>query len=245
MTISNSLGLFFLEQIESKGNLQVLPEESSKHIIQVLRMRVGVPLQLTDGRGKTALAVITDDHKKRCEVRIETITETSAPQHQHTIAIALLKNNARFEWFLEKAAELGIKRIIPLLTVRTEKSHFRFERMKSILVSAMLQSQQAWLTDLSEPITFENWLKSSEDTSLSNARFIAHCEPGEKARLIDPEILPLPAKTVLIGPEGDFTPDEIQHAMRLNYRPITLGHTRLRTETAGIVAATLLQQAGK
>jgi 16S rRNA (uracil1498-N3)-methyltransferase len=240
MTISNSIGLFFLEHIEARGITQVLPEESSRHIIQVLRMRVGDPLQLTDGRGKTALAMITDDHKKRCEVRIDEIREMPPPDQQHTIAIALLKNNTRFEWFLEKAAELGISRIVPLLTARTEKSHLRFDRMKTILVSAMLQSQQAWLTDLSAPVSFEKWLNNAGE----GGRFIAHCEPGEKGSLLDADIVTLASKLVLIGPEGDFTPEEIQQAVDKGFRPVTLGDTRLRTETAGIVAATLLQQRG-
>ncbi len=236
---SNSPGLFFLEQIEGKGDFQVLPEESSKHIIQVLRMRVGDHLQLTDGRGKTAVAVISDDHKKRCTVQVQIVNEVAKPPLQHTIAIALLKNASRFEWFLEKAAELGISRIVPLLTTRTEKTHFRFDRMKSILVSAMLQSQQNWLTELQNPLAFGDWLQTEQ---LDKGRFIAHCEPGEKSNLLQPGIFELQSKTVLIGPEGDFTPKEIEMAIARGYRPITLGNTRLRTETAGIVAATLLQQ---
>ncbi|RYG01346.1 MAG: RsmE family RNA methyltransferase, partial [Chitinophagaceae bacterium] len=125
----------------------------------------------------------------------------------------------------------------PLLCARTEKQHFRYERMKSILVSAMLQSQQSWITELSEPVTFDKFLSSINTTNA----FIAHCEEGEKKSLF--ELHDAASKLVLIGPEGDFSPDEIEAATGTGCQPVTLGNTRLRTETAGIVAATLLQAA--
>ena len=162
------------------------------------------------------------------------IVETPKPA-PNTIAISLVKNAHRFEWFLEKATEIGISRIIPLLCTRTEKQHFRYDRMKGILVSAMLQSQQAWLPLLDEPVRFNEFLRRD----ISGQKFIAHCE--EDAR--NPLALQLQkgqGKLVCIGPEGDFTIDEIYTATSNGFLPVSLGNTRLRTETAGIVAATLL-----
>jgi 16S rRNA (uracil1498-N3)-methyltransferase len=203
-------------------------------------MGIGDSLRLADGAGRIAGAVIIDDHKKKCAVRIEKIDHEEKPALQHTIAIALVKNNTRFEWFLEKVAELGISRVVPLITSRTEKQHFRFDRMHGILVSAMLQSQQSWLTELSEPVSFRGFIDAQPgfDDKVS-AGFIAHCEPGEKQVL--QKFGGINSKTILIGPEGDFTPEEISDAIAKGYHPISLGNTRLRTETAGIIAATLAQ----
>jgi 16S rRNA (uracil1498-N3)-methyltransferase len=237
-----SLPLFYLEDLEAAGSLQVLPEDSSRHIIQVLRMKKGESLRLTNGLGKVAEAVITDDHKKHCTVSIASIDISEKPVRQNTIAISLLKNVTRFEWFLEKSAELGIARIVPLVCNRTEKIHFRSERMKTILVSAMLQSQQSWLTELSEPVKFDRFIDAGEGKSING--FIAHCEPGEKMGLSEALRLSQQSSTVLIGPEGDFTLAEITRASGNGFRAVTLGDTRLRTETAGIVAATLLQTIG-
>jgi 16S rRNA (uracil1498-N3)-methyltransferase len=156
-----------------------------------------------------------------------------------SIAISLLKNANRFEWFLEKATELGITEIIPLICDRTEKQHFRFDRMQNILTSAMLQSQQAWLPLLHQPVGFGQLLKQ-EDVIDNTQKFIAHCIPGSKkslAELVNPS---LPSQIILIGPEGDFTSEEIAFATEHYFIPVSLGDTRLRSETAGMVAAVLL-----
>jgi len=212
-------------------------------------MKTGDGLRLTDGNGKMADAVITEDHKKKTEVLIKDVSIAPQPSPRNVIAISLLKNSTRLEWFLEKAAELGISKIVPLLCSRTEKQHFRYDRMKSILVSAMLQSQQPWLTELSEPISFKEFIAketseketSEKETSEDVQRFIAHCEETLKEPLSSPKYQNIKPKLVLIGPEGDFTPEEIKLATDLGYAPVELGKTRLRTETAGVVAATLLQ----
>jgi len=152
------------------------------------------------------------------------------------IAISPVKNNTRFEWFLEKATEIGVTEIIPLICNRTEKTVFKFDRMKSILVSAMLQSQQCWLPVLHEPTKFNSLITSSTQQQ----KFIAHCIDDAKRSLADLNNESLSSKIILIGPEGDFTADEIDLALQNQFSAVSLGATRLRTETAGIVAATLL-----
>jgi len=230
-----SLPLFFLETIDEQQSTLVLSEETSKHIVQVLRMTIGERLQLTDGKGVTLTTEIINDHKKSCTVQKISIDKIPAPQKQITIAISLVKNASRFEWFLEKATEIGVTTIIPLICNRTEKQHFRFDRMKGIVNSAMLQSHQAWMPILHEPISLEKVILADK----SEYKFIAHCETdNEKNHL---SALPkLSSSIMLIGPEGDFTPTEIEMALKNNFKPVSLGENRLRTETAGMVAVTLL-----
>jgi 16S rRNA (uracil1498-N3)-methyltransferase len=230
-----ALPFFYVDNLQS--DTLVLEEDTSKHIVQVLRMQKGEKLLLTDGKGKKAEAEIADDNRKRCAVKISSLKTEKESQHKVSIAISLLKNSSRFEWFLEKATEIGVQEIIPLICERTEKEKFRYDRMKNIVVSAMLQSQQCWLPVLQEPAVFEKIISGNH----YHQKFIAHCLPDQKQSL--PHYSPLVtdySSLILIGPEGDFTPDEIQLALQNHFKPVALGETRLRTETAGIVAATLL-----
>jgi 16S rRNA (uracil1498-N3)-methyltransferase len=234
-----NLPLFYISDVVTGQPEIGLDEDTSKHIVNVLRMKKGEQLHLTNGKGVILLTSITDDHKKRCRVTVvkeEFIVKTG---RKTSIAISLLKNNSRFEWFLEKATELGISEIIPLICDRTEKQHFRYDRMQSILVSAMLQSQQAWLPVLHQPVGFGQLLKQ-EDVIDNTQKFIAHCVPGTKQSLAAMVNASLPSQIILIGPEGDFTNEEISFATEHYYIPVTLGETRLRSETAGMVAAVLL-----
>jgi 16S rRNA (uracil1498-N3)-methyltransferase len=212
----------------------VLDEDNSRHIIQVLRMGKGQPLQLTDGRGRLLTATIVGDHKKKCRVRVEETSLMPARERRVTIGLALLKNASRYEWFLEKATEIGVTGIIPLLTTRTEKQHFRQDRMQNILVSALLQSRQVWLPVLHPPIAVERVIREAKE----GGRFIAHClEEGAAKRELSVDG---GEQLILIGPEGDFTKNEIDAALEQGFVPVTLGATRLRTETAGVVAAALM-----
>jgi len=149
-----------------------------------------------------------------------------------------LKNSNRFEWFLEKATEIGINEIIPLICERTEKQKFRYDRMKGICTSAMLQSQQVWLPILHEPRPFNHL---TIEQFKQSQKFIAHCIEEKKRNLSDLVNDSLPSQIILIGPEGDFTPDEIQLALQNHFIAVSLGETRLRAETAGVVAATILR----
>jgi 16S rRNA (uracil1498-N3)-methyltransferase len=250
-----SLPFFYIEQSDPQSSLITLNEETSKHVVQVLRMKAGEQLQLTDGKGNLLLAEINVAQKRNCVVRIINKTFTSSSIKKVTIAISLVKNASRFEWFLEKATEIGVQEIIPLICERTERQHFRFDRMKGILVSAMLQSQQTWLPVLHEAVKFEEYIRQvtwsdeyekagvgSRQTGASDGayKFIAHCEDGNKQSIKQTMEAGASMYTILIGPEGDFTPNEIQLATENNFIPVSLGETRLRTETAGITAAVLL-----
>jgi len=229
-----SLSYFYEPDINTVSNTIVLSEETSKHCIQVLRMRAGEQLQLTDGKGSLFTAAISKEDKRRCEVRIEQKEHIAQSSQQISIGISLLKNASRMEWFLEKATEMGINEIIPLLCDRTERQHFRHDRMENILISAMLQSQQAWLPVLHQPVHYNTLVT----TSIYPQKLIAHCEQAEKATL--KSLSPFSTVQLLIGPEGDFSLPEIDLATSQGYLPVTLGNTRLRTETAGVVAAALL-----
>jgi 16S rRNA (uracil1498-N3)-methyltransferase len=231
-----NLPCFFKENLDDQNKLLVFDEETSRHIVQVLRMTRGEMLQITNGRGRLVTAEIVKDHKRNCEVKITDSQFKNAPCRKISIAISLLKNTSRFEWFLEKTTEIGIREIIPLICERTEKQHFRYDRMKNICISAMLQSQQVWMPELQEPVTF----KSLFENLNYEQKFIAHCTEKEKRNLSDLMTNESNSAIVLIGPEGDFTNEEIELAISNQFLPVSLGETRLRTETAGVVAAVIL-----
>jgi len=225
-----ALPFFYTSDLLTKG-FSTLNEETSKHVIQVLRMKQGDEINLTDGNGNLVRAAIIEEHKKKSTVKI--IESNFFPQKakQISIGISLLKNTSRLEWFLEKATEIGVTDIVPLICDRTEKQNFRFDRMNNILIAAMLQSQQYWLPVLHQPANFKNAV--SESTY--QTKLLAHCEPGQKQHIKD--FSNLASAQIFIGPEGDFTKAEIELALQSGFIPIGLGDTRLRTETAGVTAA--------
>lgn len=232
------LPYFYQNNIDTSKKQLVLSEETSKHCVQVLRMKETEKLQLTDGLGNLLTAEIIVANKKNSVV--EVLEKNNHLHHfrKISIAISLLKNASRFEWFLEKATEIGVSEIIPIISKRTERQHFRFDRMNNILIAAMLQSRQVFLPLLHEPISFDEMVKKS----VYQSKLIAHCEEDKKQSIFE---LAINSNTqILIGPEGDFTQEEIMMALQHHYQPVTLGNTRLRTETAGIVAATLLTNIG-
>jgi len=235
-----ALPFFYTEFISSADSIVVLNEENSKHIVQVLRMAEGRQINITDGLGTICTAEIVEAHKKKCTVKIIDTLKQIAPAKKVCIAISPVKNSSRFEWFLEKATEIGVTEIVPLICERTEKQYLKYDRLRGILISAMLQSQQSWLPVLHEPIKFEKFVEENK----SNHKFIAHCEEQNKTSLkeitgqLSNEIIT--QSLILIGPEGDFSKEEIAIALQNNFVPISLGQTRLRTETAAMVAATLL-----
>lgn len=233
-----TLPFFYISNFDSSQKEIVLDEDTSRHVVQVLRMKEGEKLNLTDGKGNLITAEISDSHKKHCSVSILDSRFTPHVSRKITVAISLLKNTNRFEWFLEKATEIGVSEIVPLICERTEKEKFRFERLNGICISAMLQSQQSWLPVLHEPQPFNNLVvEQFENTQ----KLIAYCDDSLKDQLTNKLINQSTSSLILIGPEGDFTPSEIQLALKNNFIPVSLGETRLRTETAGIVAASLLR----
>nr|WP_294905887.1 RsmE family RNA methyltransferase [uncultured Lacibacter sp.] len=234
-----ALPFFYIDSFTPEASLITLHEETSKHVVQVLRMQEGEQLNLTDGKGNLLTTVITDAHKKHCVVKVQATSYTVQPARKTTIAVSLVKNASRFEWFLEKATEIGVTEIIPLLCERTERQHFRYDRMKGILVSAMLQSQQTWLPVLHEPVKFEEALRLTS-TSDESLKLIAHCDETERTPFSNFQTDQFSNSIILIGPEGDFTTGEIETAIVNGYQPVMLGETRLRTETAAVAAAVLL-----
>jgi 16S rRNA (uracil1498-N3)-methyltransferase len=239
--IKMQLPFFYIESYDASAKTIVLDEDTSRHVVNVLRMKEGEQLNLTEGKGNLITAEITDAHKKHCKVSVQSSVISHPPTKQITIAISLLKNSSRFEWFLEKATEIGVSEIIPLICERTEKQKFRYDRMKGICISAMLQSQQIWLPVLHEPQKINQTIQQSGHQT----KLIAHCMEKDKQSISQfpnphPESHRNQNSLILIGPEGDFTKEEIEEALQNNFIPVSLGETRLRTETAGIVAAASL-----
>jgi 16S rRNA (uracil1498-N3)-methyltransferase len=232
-----SVPLFFITEPLVGLITVTLDEDNSKHAIQVLRLKMGNTVELTDGKGQLATASIVDDNRKHCRLQLQHIQSIQRSTRQITLAISLLKNRNRFEWLLEKVTELGVANIIPLLCERTEKESARFERMQSILQSALLQSRQVWLPTLSTPQEFgamEKWKLQDGDYYIATCSDIAKQPLSSLAATSKKNVL------ICIGPEGDFTDDELKIAAENNFVSVSLGSTRLRTETAGIVAVSLL-----
>ena len=233
------LPLFFHNE-GAIGQAVLLDETNSRHALQVLRLQQGQQLELTNGAGLLWTGIIQQTGKKQCIVRIEKEEKHKRQTpRKAAVAISPVKNAGRFEWFLEKATELGISEIFPIKCQRTEKEHYRMDRLRQICISAMLQSRQSWLPQLHEPIAFHNFLESAAAHAYQH-RWIAHCAGYEKhslTKIIQPNMTD---SLLLIGPEGDFTSGEIFEATNRGYVAVSLGETRLRTETAGMVGAALM-----
>ncbi|HLA60074.1 MAG TPA: RsmE family RNA methyltransferase [Puia sp.] len=228
---------FYFAHLAAMPEEFVLNENSSRHIVQVLRMQPGEDLRLTDGSGLSVLAKIREANKRKCIVQIIEKQKQEPPKRSILIALSLLKNASRFEWFLEKSAELGVSEIIPLKSARTEKQQFRMDRMKSILESALIQSQQVWMPILHEPQNFNAWVEHAQ----AGQKFIAHCEEGKKRKLNEMIQTNSSSQLILIGPEGDFTDEEINLAISHQFVAVELGVNRLRSETAAVAAAAVLK----
>jgi 16S rRNA (uracil1498-N3)-methyltransferase len=226
---------FYEPQIKLGTTNFTCSEETSKHCAQVLRMQGGDILQITNGVGDIFEATILEAHKRNTTVQIIQEHTVAAASQKIILGISILKNAVRLEWLFEKATEMGVHSIVPLLCERTIHERFKTDRMSNIIQSAMIQSQQAWLPYLSQPISFKDFIHQYNAAD----KYIAHCEPSNKTSIKD---LPNSKDLVIaIGPEGDFTPSEIEMAIEANYQPIGLGPTRLRTETAGLFALSVLK----
>ena len=222
---------FYAPDIEISGTL---PESDSAHCARVLRMHSGDEIEVVDGRGHLLRCRILDAHPKRTSV--EVITRADLPKvwpGSITIAIAPTKHNDRMEWLIEKLVEIGIDRIVPLRCRYSERKEINVERLNKIAVSAMKQSLKAILPII-EPMTpFAEFIRSCT----IGQRFIAYCDPSIPRLLMATEYRPASDTIILIGPEGDFSPEEITAALNAGWKPISLGDNRLRTETAALVAA--------
>ncbi|TGE12224.1 16S rRNA (uracil(1498)-N(3))-methyltransferase [Hymenobacter elongatus] len=213
------------------GSLYTLPEDESKHAVRVLRLSVGGAVELVDGRGGHYQAEVADANPKRCQLHIRHHEAIPARPYFTHLAVAPTKNLDRMEWLVEKAVEIGVERITFLRCARSERRELKLDRLEKIAVSALKQSGQAWLPQLDELTDFTNFLP----TLAAATAFIAHLEAGERTALA--RVAAAGAGCcILIGPEGDFTPTEIELARQQGIRPVTLGHSRLRTETAALAA---------
>ncbi|MBT6028872.1 MAG: 16S rRNA (uracil(1498)-N(3))-methyltransferase [Crocinitomicaceae bacterium] len=225
--------LFYSENIS--GQTHTLPEQESKHLIKVLRKSIGDNIQLTDGLGNLFRCRIKNDHPKKCILEIiQTENQPDFLKRSIHIAIAPTKSNDRFEWFIEKATEIGVSSITPILCKHSERQKINQERLHKVAVSAMKQSNRLHLPEINSITSLTEFIKN--DTS--DTRLLAHCLDYEKIELSDIKLGN--SICILIGPEGDFSEQEITHVLKANYLPVSLGSSRLRTETAGIVACVMM-----
>lgn len=217
---------------ELSGKTYTLDETESKHCVRVLRLEKGDEITLVDGRGGFFTAEIVDPNPKRCLV---TVTQSELNfglrNFQVQVAIAPTKNIERIEWFLEKATEIGINRVIPILCRHSERKEIKHDRLEKVMVSAMKQSLKAYLPKLDELTKFGDLIRQP----FEGQKFIAHCEEQHR-ELLKNAMVPGKNYLILIGPEGDFSPEEIEMAIEAGFVPVSLGDSRLRTETAGVVA---------
>jgi 16S rRNA (uracil1498-N3)-methyltransferase len=222
--------LFFTQKIEN--GFAVFEEEEGRHLTSVLRKKTGDLLQLTDGKGFFYEAELTDAGKRQVLARIVSKTEAAIlrPARLH-MAIAPTKQMERLEWFLEKATEIGVDEITPLLCKRSERDTIRLDRLEKILVSAMKQSLRAWLPKLNQPTRFQDFVKKSGEAQ----KRLAWCSDEPLPHLKN-TLSPNQDVVIAIGPEGDFSPEEVQFALANGFQGVSLGQARLRTETAGLLA---------
>ena len=228
---------------EVSGRFCRLDAEESGHCVRVLRHRAGDELDVIDGRGTLYRCRLTDPDPRGAEAEI--LSEQpgwNAPRYRLTVGCCPTKNNDRFEWFVEKATELGVDRIVPLIGERSERKVYKTDRAKRIALSAAKQSLKARIPEISEPLSVREFILSHHpggDTAAPSRLFaIAYCfEDGSVPRRSIQDVLgEVHDVTVLIGPEGDFSPEEAALALKNGYVPIHLGPSRLRTETAAVTA---------
>jgi 16S rRNA (uracil1498-N3)-methyltransferase len=224
---TNLSGLF------KAGNiLLTLPAEESAHVARVLRMKPGDPLKLTDGIGNITVANIEDPNPKACIVKLISLESIEKKSFNLRIAVAPTKNTGRYEWFLEKATEFGIDEIIPVYCDHSERQKIRTERLEKVVIAAMKQSLNSYLPVIAQPVDLISLIKAN--AGCENC-FIAWVDEKPRPHLKD---ICQPGKDalILIGPEGDFSPREIQLALESGFLPVSLGKARLRTETAALAS---------
>ena len=240
--------LFFAQDIES--DYCTLNEDESHHCVKVMRLTVGDPVSVTDGSGTLCHCTILEAHPKHCLLQVyEHITDYGRHAFHLHVAVAPTKNTARMEWFVEKAVEMGIDEITPIICDHSERCLMRQDRLQKIAVSAMKQSLKAFMPLIHPPTTLHELIErvqtqqyknnnqdnNSQFSILNSQLFIAYCDGDHRTPLHD---IYHPGENVLIliGPEGDFSPKEIEQALSAGFHPVTLGQYRLRTETAALAA---------
>lgn len=228
--------LFYNSELDASVKTFNFSKDESRHIVKVLRKSTGDLLMITNGEGWMFEAEVIIPNHNKCVVSILKSTFEAPRPYTIHLAVAPTKMNDRYEWFIEKATEIGVDKITPIICQNSERKIIKTERFEKILQSAMKQSLQSYLPSLAPPISFSEFIKMPQE----GATFIAHCEDGKKLKFKD-QIEAKKSITILIGPEGDFSPKEIELALKHQYIPVSLGASRLRTETAGIVAGHTIQ----
>tara|TARA_B110000438_G_scaffold72426_2_gene72530 strand:+ start:800 stop:1525 length:726 start_codon:yes stop_codon:yes gene_type:complete len=231
LDIKFNMQLFYLPDLSKKHKVADFNKEESRHIYKVLRKKIGDDLQITNGKNTLFNGTISAICKSNCSVTIKQVIEKKPLPYSLHLGISLLKSNERFEWFLEKASEIGVTEITPLICDRTEKKFINENRFKKILVSSMKQSLKTHLPKLNSVSNLRDFIEIKHNEDL----FIAHCNESKKELLIK-SINPKSSYLILIGPEGDFTNEEVKKCNNKKFQNVSLGYTRLRAETAGIVA---------
>lgn len=223
--------LFYNANISENDTSFSFDKDESRHIAKVLRKKLGDILHISNGKGWLFTAEITQAEQKNCIVSITSKVFQPKRNYNLHLAVAPTKMNDRYEWFLEKATEIGIETITPIICEHSERKVIKMERFEKIIQSAMKQSLQCYLPKLNAPIAFKEFINQE----FTDKTFIAHCEETDKKSLKS-QLTTATDCTILIGPEGDFSVKEIEMALQHNFIPVTLGETRLRTETAAIAA---------
>ncbi len=225
--------LFYNATLDSSVSQVVFPSEESRHIIKVLRKKQGDLLHITNGKGDLFEAEIVDSNPKKCKIQVVSHDRKHPNRYWLHMVVAPTKMNDRFEWFLEKATEIGVNEITPIICEQSERKVVKPDRLQKVVLSAMKQSLQTFLPRLNPAISFKDFMEQSR----SDLLFIAHCDENERTEL-KRVVAPDKDLTILIGPEGDFSRREITLAREKGFVPVSLGKTRLRTETAAVVACT-------
>ena len=223
--------LFYTENISEKN--AIFDNEESLHGIRVLRMHKGDEITFTDGTGNLYQGIITSDDSRKMEAKIiSTDPDYGKKNYRLHLAVSPLKNGDRFEWLIEKAVEIGVDEITPLLCERTEKPGIRKDRVLKLIISAMKQSLKSSRPRLNDPVKMSEFVSRTH----SENKLIAHCVPDSERKAITDIVKPASDYLILIGPEGDFTDEEVEAAIKAGFIPVHIGDNRLRTETAGITA---------
>lgn len=228
----NQVQLFFHPNIHDKQTELIFPRDESKHIVRVLRKRAGDILHITNGKGELFETRITHAEQNKCRAEIIKVTKQAPPNPSLHLLVAPTKMNDRYEWFLEKTTEIGIQEITPIICEHSERSIIKEDRFARVLQSALKQSLHTYIPVLHKQKNFKDIVK----TPFPGQKFIAHCEAGMERMQLSTEMKKNTDTAILIGPEGDFSKEEIQWALEAGWIPVSLGHSRLRTETAAMVA---------
>ena len=224
--------LFYTPNIDISSKSFTLNKEESRHIIRVLRLKEKNLIYVTDGKGNLIKAEIIDANQNACEVKVLEISSNHEKRDYYVhMAVAPTKNNDRYEWFLEKATEIGVDEITPIIGKHSERKKIKLERFEKVILSGVKQSLKAYIPKINEAIKFENFLKKD----FNGDKFIAHCVEDDRKSLKS-ELIAGRKYLVLIGPEGDFDKEEIALALDKGFTPVSLGNFRLRTETAALAA---------